>query len=122
MPKPMERRATVSLTIRRRLQMSSQLRQRPGGTVQIPAGTYLASIAVTKGGITIQRAGKDATTIKALPNATAASRIVAVANPNGTTIKDLTIDGNKSERSGKKPIVYSLLLYRAATALSKTRE
>jgi hypothetical protein len=84
------------------------------GTVQIPAGTYLASIAVTKGGITIQGAGKDATTIKAPPNATAASRVVAVANSNGTTIKDLTIDGNKSERSGKKPIVYSLLLYQSS--------
>src|SRR6266446_8281588 len=27
------------------------------GTVQIPAGTYLATVAVTKGGITIQGAG-----------------------------------------------------------------
>lgn len=39
---------------------------------------------------------------------------MAVANSNGTTIKDLTIDGNKSERSGKKPIVYSLLLYQSS--------
>jgi polygalacturonase len=30
------------------------------GTVQIPIGTYLASISVSKGRITIQGAGKDA--------------------------------------------------------------
>lgn len=86
------------------------------GTVQIPAGTYLATMAITKGGITIQGAGKDATIIKA-PNTTAASaagRVLTVANSNGTTIKDLTIDGNKSERTGKKPIVYSLLLYQSS--------
>ncbi len=82
-------------------------------TVQIPAGTYVATIAVTKGGITIQGAGKDATIIKA-PNtaaASAAGRVLAVACPDGTTIKDLTIDGNKSKRLDKKPIAYSLLLY-----------
>jgi hypothetical protein len=82
------------------------------GTVQIPAGTYLATIAVTKGGITIQGASKEATIIKA-PNtaaASAAGRVVLVADSDHTTIKDLTIDGNKSARSGKKPIVYSLLL------------
>jgi hypothetical protein len=80
--------------------------------VQIPAGTYVATIAVTRGGIKIQGAGKDATIIKA-PNATAATRVVAVANSDGTTIRDLTIDGNKSERSDKKPIAYALLLYRS---------
>jgi hypothetical protein len=86
------------------------------GIVQIPAGTYLATVAVTKGGITIQGAGKAATTIKA-PNTAAASasgRVVVVASSDHTTIKDLTIDGNKSERSGKKPIDISLLLYRSS--------
>ena len=86
------------------------------GTVQIPAGTYLATIAVTKGGITIQGAGKEATIIKA-PNtaaASAAGRVVLVAGSDHTTIKDLTIDGNESARSGKKPIVYSLLLYQSS--------
>lgn len=82
------------------------------GTVQIPAGTYITTIAVTTGGITIQGAGKDATIIKA-PNATAATRVVAVANSDGTTIRDLTIDGNKSERFDKKPIAYALLLYQS---------
>ena len=47
------------------------------GTVQIPAGTFLATISVTKGGITIQGAGKDATIIKA-PNTTAASAVARV--------------------------------------------
>jgi len=86
------------------------------GAVQIPAGTYLATIAVTKGGITIQGAGKEATIIKA-PNtaaASAAGRVVLVAGSDHTTIKDLTIDGNESARSGKKPIVYSLLLYQSS--------
>ncbi|MFZ3376199.1 MAG: glycosyl hydrolase family 28-related protein, partial [Chthoniobacterales bacterium] len=86
------------------------------GIVQIPAGTYLATVAVTKGGITIQGAGKEATIIKA-PNTAAAStagRVVVVAESDHTKIKDLTIDGNKSARSGKKPIVYSLLLYRSS--------
>jgi hypothetical protein len=86
------------------------------GIVQIPAGTYLATVAVTKGGIAIQGAGKEATIIKA-PNtaaASAAGRVVVVAESDRTTIKDLTIDGNKSARSGKKPIVYSLLLYRSS--------
>jgi hypothetical protein len=86
------------------------------GTVQIPAGTYLATLAVTKGGITIQGAGKEATIIKA-PNTAAASatgRVVVVAGSDHTTIKDLTIDGNKSARSGKKPIEYSLLSYRSS--------
>jgi hypothetical protein len=86
------------------------------GIVQIPAGTYLATVAVTKGGITIQGAGKQATIIKA-PNtaaASAAGRVVVVAASDRTTIKDLTIDGNKSARSGKKPIAYSLLLYRSS--------
>src|SRR5262249_43915243 len=82
-------------------------------TVQIPAGTYLATIAVTTGGILIQGAGKDATIIKA-PKATAATRVVAIANSNGTTIKDLTIDGNKSERLDKSPIAYALLLYQSS--------
>ena len=82
------------------------------GTVQIPAGTYLATIFVTKGGITIQGTGKDATIIKA-PTTTAATRVVAVANADGTTIKDLAIDGNKAERSDKKPIDYSLLLFKS---------
>jgi hypothetical protein len=83
------------------------------GTVQIPAGTYFATIAVTKGGIIIQGAGKDATIIKA-PNGTAATRLVAVADSRGTVIKDLTIDGNKAKRSGKKPIGYSLLLFQTS--------
>jgi len=82
------------------------------GTVKIPAGTYLATIFVTRGGITVQGAGKDATIIKA-PATTAATRVVAVANSNGTTIKDLTIDGNKAERSNEKPIDYALLLYQS---------
>jgi polygalacturonase len=75
------------------------------GIVQIPAETYLATIAVTEGGITIQGAGKKATNIKA-PNtaaASAAGRVVVVAESDHTTIKDLTIDGNKSARSGKSP-------------------
>jgi len=82
------------------------------GTVRIPAGTYLATIFVTKGGITIQGAGKDATIIKA-PTTTAATRVVAVANSDGTTIKDLAIDGNKTERSSQKPITYALLLFQS---------
>src|SRR6476620_10190067 len=82
------------------------------GTVKIPAGTYLATIFVTRGGITVQGAGKDATIIKA-PATTAATRVVAVANSNGTTIKDLTIDGNKAERSNEKPIDYAWLLYQS---------
>src|SRR6266446_3865162 len=85
------------------------------GIVQIPAGTYLAIVAVTKGGITIQGAGKEATVIKA-PNtaaASAAGRVVVVADSDHATIKDLTIDGNKSGRPDKKPIAYSLLLYRS---------
>jgi pectin methylesterase-like acyl-CoA thioesterase len=86
------------------------------GTVQIPAGTYLATVAITKGGITIQGAGKEATIIKAPDTAaaSAAGRVVVVADSDHTTIKDLTIDGNKSARAGKKPIVYSLLLYRSS--------
>jgi hypothetical protein len=82
------------------------------GTVKIPAGTYLATIFVAGGGISIEGAGKDTTIIKA-PKTTAASRVVAVANSNGTTIKDLTIDGNRSERSQEKPITYALLLYQS---------
>jgi hypothetical protein len=82
------------------------------GTVQIPSGTYLATIFVTKGGITIQGAGKDATIIKA-PTATAAARVVAVANSDGTTVKDLAIDGNKAERSNQRPIAYALLLFQS---------
>lgn len=83
------------------------------GTVQIPAGTFLAIIGVTKGGITIQGAGKGATIIKA-PRITAATRIVAVASSDGTTIRDLTIDGNKAERSSQKPIGYALLLFQSS--------
>lgn len=83
------------------------------GTVQIPAGTYIATINVTKGGITIQGAGEDTTVIKA-PSATAATRLVTVANSDGTTIRDLTIDGNKVERSGQKPMTYGLLLYQSS--------
>jgi Pectate lyase superfamily protein len=82
------------------------------GTVQIPAGTYLATIFVSKGGITIQGAGNNATIIKA-PETTAATRIMAVVNADGTTIRDLTIDSNRSERSGQKPIEYSLLLFQS---------
>jgi hypothetical protein len=82
------------------------------GTVQIPAGTYLTTISVTNGGITIRGAGKDATILKT-PDATTATRVVAAANSDGTTIKDLTIDGNKSQRSEKKPIGYALLLYQS---------
>ena len=88
------------------------------GTVQIPAGTYVATIAVTNGGVTIQGAGKDATIIKA-PKATAATRVVAVANSDGTTIRDLTIDGNKSERSDQKPIAYALLLYQSGDCVAE---
>jgi polygalacturonase len=84
------------------------------GIVQIPAGTYLATIAVTKGGITIQGAGKEATIIKA-PNTAAASAAV-VAESDHTTIKDLTIDGNKSARSGKSPAPIRCCYTRAATA------
>lgn len=86
------------------------------GTIQIPAGTYLARIAVTKGGITIQGASKEGTIIKA-PNtaaASAAGRVILVADSDHTTIKDLTIDGNSSERFGQKPIVYSLLVFRSS--------
>ena len=83
------------------------------GTVHIPAGTYLATMAITKGAITIEGEGKDATVIKA-SNTTDAARVVAVANSDGTIIKDLTIDGNKSERSGQKPIGYSLLLFQSS--------
>jgi hypothetical protein len=83
------------------------------GTVQIPAGTYIATIAVTTGGFTIQGTGKDSTVIKA-PGATAATRVVTVANSDGTTIRDLTIDGNKSERSDQKPMNYALLLYQSS--------
>ena len=82
------------------------------GTVKIPAGTYLTTMSVTRGGITIQGAGKDATIIKP-PNTTTATRVVAIANSDGTTIKDLAIDGNKAERSDKKPIDYALLLYQS---------
>jgi len=78
--------------------------------VKVPGGTYVATIEVARGGISIQGTGKDATIIKA-PTKTAATRVVAVANSDGTTIKDLTINGNKSERSDKKPIGYALLLY-----------
>ena len=86
------------------------------GTVQIPAGTYLATIAVTTGGVTIQGAGKDASIIKT-PDATAATRVIAVANSDRTTIRDLTIDGNKAERSDKKPVGYGLLLYQSNNCL-----
>jgi hypothetical protein len=82
------------------------------GSVQIRAGTFLATISVTKGGITIRGAGRDATIIKA-PGTTAATRVVAIANSDGTTIKDLTIDGNKAERSSQKPIAYALLLFQS---------
>jgi len=82
------------------------------GTVQIPSGRYVATIAVAKGGITIQGAGEDATIIKP-PASTPATRVVVVANSDGTTIKDLTIDGNKVERSNEKPIDYALLLYQS---------
>lgn len=82
------------------------------GTVKIPAGTYLTTIFVTRGGITIQGAGEHATSVKA-PKATTATRVVAVANSDGTTIKDLTIDGNNAERSNEKPIEYALLLYQS---------
>ena len=73
------------------------------GIVDIPAGTYVSTMAITKRGITIEGEGKDVTIIKA-PNTTAASaagRVVVVANSNGTTIRDLIIDGNKKARSGK---------------------
>ena len=83
------------------------------GTVHIPAGTYLATIAVTKRGITIEGEGKDATIIKA-PGTTAATRVAAVASSDGTTIKDLTIDGNKAERSSQKPVAYALLLFQSS--------
>lgn len=82
------------------------------GAVKIPAGTYLATLFVTRGGITIQGAGKNATIIKA-PKATTAMRIVAVANADGTTIRDLAIDSNTPERSGQKPIDYCLLLFKS---------
>lgn len=82
------------------------------GAVKIPAGTYLATLFVTRGGITIRGAGENATIIKA-PKATTAARIVAAANADGTTIRDLTIDGNKAERSKEKPIDYALLLYQS---------
>ena len=84
------------------------------GTVQIPAGTFLATISVTKGGITIQGAGKDATIIKAPRYHSCQARVLAVANSDGTTIKDLTIDGNKAERSSQKPIAYALLLFQSS--------
>lgn len=60
------------------------------GTAQIPARPYLTTIAVTKGGITIQGAGKDAT--YSAPNTTAASaagHILAMANSDSTTIDQL---------------------------------
>ena len=76
------------------------------GIIQIPAGTYVATITVTKGGINIQGAGTDATIIKA-PSlqlaSPAPSSVLGIANSNYTTIKDLTIDGNKSVRAGKRP-------------------
>jgi len=80
------------------------------GTVRIPGGRYLATIAVTKGGITIQGDGDDATIIKA-PKVTPATRVVVVANSDRTTIRNLTIDGNRTDRSNEKPIDYALLLY-----------
>jgi hypothetical protein len=86
------------------------------GTVQIPAGTYLATVAVTTGGVTIQGAGKGASIIKT-PDATAATRVIAVANSDRATIRDLTIDGNKTERSDKKPVGYGLLLYQSNNCL-----
>ena len=82
------------------------------GIVKVPGGTYVATIEVARGGISIQGTGRDATIIKA-PTKTAATRVVAVANSDGTIIKDLTINGNKSERSDKKPIGYALLLYQS---------
>jgi len=86
------------------------------GTIQIPAGTYVATITVTKGGINIQGAGIDATIIKA-PSLTASpapSSVLGIANSNYTIIKDLTIDGNKAARAGKRPTAYSLLLYQSS--------
>jgi hypothetical protein len=86
------------------------------GTVHIPAGTYVATVAVTKGGVTIEGEGKDATIIRARNTkaASVAGRVLVVANSDGTAIKDLTIDGNKTARSGKKQIDYALLVYQSS--------
>jgi hypothetical protein len=83
------------------------------GIVRIPAGTYVATIAVSKGGIIIQGEGKDATIIKApiTMASPAPSAVFGIANSSNTAIKDLTIDGNRREKAGKKPTAYSLLLY-----------
>src|SRR5712692_10109811 len=97
------------------LPASSQPQQRSGESFRSPLEHTSPPWLSTKGGITIQGAGKEATIIKA-PNtaaASAAGRVVVVADSDHTTIKDLTIDGNKSGRPDKKPIAYSLLLYRS---------
>ena len=83
-----------------RLPALSQPQQAGHGIIQIPAGTYVATITVTKGGINIHGAGTDATIIKApsLIASPAPSSVLGIANSNYTTIKDLTIDGNKPAR------------------------
>jgi parallel beta-helix repeat protein len=85
------------------------------GIIRIPAGTYIATITVTRGGVNIQGAGRDATIIKA-PKITASpapGSVLVIANSSYTTIKDLTIDGNKPERAGDRPTAYSLLVYQS---------
>jgi len=85
------------------------------GIVRLPAGTYVGTITITKGGITIEGAGKNTTVIKA-PISTPSpgpGAVLGIANSSHTTIKDLTIDGNRRKRAGSRPTPYSLLLYQS---------
>jgi hypothetical protein len=88
--------------------------KRSGGTVYVPAGTWMFSTLRVRGAnCVIQGAGKDATILKAIAG-TAATLISfggATAAPN-SAIKDLTIDASGANVGSN----YALLLYNSSSS------
>jgi hypothetical protein len=63
----------------------------PGGTVDIPAGTYtFSSQVVLKSGVTIQGAGVDQT-ILTMPARSSQTNLLAAVNVSNVSVKDLTL-------------------------------
>ncbi len=78
-----------------------------GGIVYFPPGTYLTGQLVMANFVTLQGSGQRSTTIK-LKNAANVDLIINHVSTNGTTdpnaeyctIRDLTLDGNKTNQTG----------------------
>ncbi len=89
-----------------------------GGVVQLQAGTYVlpapaaaasGCVSLSTNGTTLQGAGMGVTTLK-VADGTSASITGIVRTPSGVvnshiTVRDLTIDGNKANKSGTPTII-----------------